>query len=81
MKKYLSLFVILYLFAGAVSADDRVLEKLRQIPQISDIQKLDVKPFEEYYQFWFEQPIDHNNPSEGTFKQKVLLGHKNRMRR
>ena len=76
MKKYLSLFVILYLFAGAVSADDRVLEKLRQIPQISDIQKLDVKPFEEYYQFWFEQPIDHNNPSEGTLKQKVLLGHK-----
>ena len=66
----MSLFVILYLFAGAVSADDRVLEKLRQIPQISDIQKLDVKPFEEYYQFWFEQPIDHNNPSEGLSSRK-----------
>lgn len=76
MKKYLSLFVILYSFAGVVSANDGVLEKLRQIPQISDIKEKKVDGFGEYYEFWFKQPIDHSDESKGTFRQKVFLGHK-----
>ena len=32
--------------------------------------------FESTYLLWFEQPIDHNNPAAGTFKQRVWLSHK-----
>lgn len=76
MKRYLGLLIVLCLFAGSVFAGDGVLEKLKRIPEISDVKEKKVEPFGEYYEFWFEQPIDHENPSVGTFKQKVLLGHK-----
>lgn len=32
--------------------------------------------FESTYLLWFEQPIDHNNPAAGTFRQRVWLSHK-----
>jgi hypothetical protein len=32
--------------------------------------------FKENYLVWFEQPLDHNNPGAGTFKQRVWLSHK-----
>ena len=32
--------------------------------------------FREYYEFWFEQPINHSDVSKGMFRQKVFLGHK-----
>ena len=75
MRKLLTTFVCVW-FTLAVWAGDGIYEKLQQIPQISEIQKLDVKPFQEYYQFWFEQPVDHSDPAKGTFRQRVLLGHK-----
>ena len=77
MRKCLSLFVVLYLFAGTVFAGDGVLEKLKQIPGVSEVKERKVEPFGEYYEFWFEQPIDHTDASKGTFRQKVFLGHKN----
>lgn len=76
MKKFLTTFIGVLFCSLAVFAGDGIYEKLQRIPQISDIQKMQVKPFQEYYQFWFEQPIDHADPSRGTFKQKILLGHK-----
>ena len=75
MRKLLTTFVCVW-FTLAVWAGDGIYEKLQQITQISEIQKLDVKPFQEYYQFWFEQPVDHSDPAKGTFRQRVLLGHK-----
>ena len=62
MRKLLTTFVCVW-FTLAVWAGDGIYEKLQQIPQISEIQKLDVKPFQEYYQFWFEQPVDHSDPA------------------
>lgn len=67
----LMLFCVMTAFAG-----DGILEKLRAIPQISDVREMKVTPFNEYYQFCFKQPIDHGDPSKGTFKQRVLLGHR-----
>ncbi|MDE7373780.1 MAG: peptidase, partial [Odoribacter sp.] len=77
MRKCLSLFVVLYLFVGTVFAGDGVLEKLKQIPGVSEVKEKKVEPFGEYYEFWFEQPIDHTDASKGTFRQKVFLGHRN----
>lgn len=76
MKRMLSTLGLICIFVFTAWAQEGILEKLQQIPQISDIQKLDVEPFEEYYRFWFMQPIDHQDPSKGTFKQQVLLGHR-----
>lgn len=76
MRKFLSTLVLVLVCSVAVFAKEEVLKKLQQIPQISDIKKLEVASFDEYYQFWFEQPVDHTDPSKGKFKQKVLLGHK-----
>ena len=75
MKALVSIIILLFLSVGAW-AEKYVLEKLRQIPAISDIREMNVSPFAEYYEFWYEQPLDHENPSAGTFKQRVLLGHK-----
>lgn len=76
MKKIFSVFVLVMLVSLTVFADGDVMKKLQQIPQVSDITKLDVDSFKEYYRFWFEQPVDHNDPSKGMFRQQVLLGHK-----
>lgn len=76
MKRFLLALSLVVLSTFAVWAGDGIYEKLQQIQQISDIKKMDVESFEDYYEFWFEQPVDHSDPSKGTFKQRVLLGHK-----
>lgn len=75
MKKVFSFFVFMLFVSLTVFAGGDIMKKLQQIPQVSDIKELKVDPFKEYYRFWFEQPVDHNDPSKGTFKQQVLLGH------
>lgn len=76
MRKFWSTLLLVLSFSVVVFAGNGVLEKLQRIPQISDIEKLNVDSFNEYYQFWFEQPVDHTDPAKGTFRQRVLLGHK-----
>lgn len=76
MRKFGITGIIVWLFTLSVFAGDGILEKLKQIPEISDIKVRKVDSFKEYYEFWFEQPVDHTDLSKGTFKQKVLLGHK-----
>ncbi len=77
MRKFLSTLILVWICSVGVFAQTALLEKLRQIPQISDIEKKNVDFFDEYYEFWFEQPVDHAHPEGRTFKQKVLLGHRN----
>ncbi|MCC8174546.1 MAG: peptidase [Odoribacter sp.] len=69
------IFIFFFLFTFSLYAEGYLWEKLQNIPEISDIEKINVSPFEEYYLCWFEQPIDHDNPGKGTFKQKVYIGH------
>lgn len=76
MRKFLLSFIILFALSAVLRAESPLLEKLQQIKEISDIKKMDIEPFGEYYEFWYEQPVDHNNPSAGKFKQRVMLGHK-----
>ncbi|GGG55264.1 S28 family serine protease [Bizionia arctica] len=55
-----------------------VFEKLASIKNVVVIEKRDaVSHFNENYEIWFEQPIDYNDLSKGTFKQRVLLGYEN----
>ena len=53
-------------------------EKLASIKNVVSIEKRDqVSHFDENYEIWFEQPIDHNDLSKGTFRQRVFLGFEN----
>ena len=55
-----------------------IFEKLASIKNVVSIEKRDaVSHFDENYEIWFEQPIDHNDLSKGTFKQRVFLGFEN----
>lgn len=76
MRYVFSLILILLLASETLIANGPLLQKLEQIKEISDIKELDIPQYKEYYEFWFEQPIDHSNPAKGTFKQRVLLGHR-----
>lgn len=53
-------------------------EKLAAIPNVVSIEKREaVSHFDENYEIWFDQLIDHNNPEKGTFRQRVFLGFEN----
>ncbi len=75
VRVVLAIVTFIFLWTSGY-AESEILTKLKQIREVSDIQEMKVNSFEEYYQFWFEQPIDHDNPGAGIFRQKVLLGHK-----
>jgi hypothetical protein len=46
-----------------------------QLTDISDIQSLPAGEFTEKYELFVTQPIDHNRPEVGTFKQRVFVCH------
>jgi hypothetical protein len=53
-------------------------EKLASIKNVVSIEKrATVSHFDENYEIWFEQPVDYDDLSGGTFRQKVLLGYEN----
>ncbi len=53
-------------------------EKLATIKNVVSIEKRDpVSHFDENYEIWFEQQIDHNDLSKGIFRQRVFLGFEN----
>ncbi|MBT8394631.1 MAG: aminopeptidase, partial [Bacteroidia bacterium] len=53
-------------------------QKLATIKNVVSIEKREpVSHFDENYEIWFEQPIDHNDLSKGNFKQRVFLGFEN----
>lgn len=55
---------------------DQLLEQLRALPGVT----ADMAPTEQgnyqYYVLHFTQPVDHNDPSQGTFQQEVSLLHR-----
>lgn len=54
------------------------LEKLAGMENVVSIEKRDpVSHFDENYEIWFEQPVDYEDSTKGSFKQRVLLGYEN----
>lgn len=86
MTKCLKIFYVLLLSVLiTVPASAQLVEKIQAAAKECGLTVSDIKPLEpskklkalysEKYQFFVEQPIDHTNPSLGTFKQKVVLLH------
>ena len=58
--------------------DTSIFEKLASMETVVSIEKRDpVSHFDNNFEIWFEQPIDHKDLSKGTFKQRVFLGYEN----
>ncbi|MGB3607093.1 MAG: S28 family serine protease [Psychroserpens sp.] len=50
-------------------------DKLSSIPQVISVEKLmPSSHFDHYYELQFNQPVDHDDLSKGSFNQRVLLG-------
>ena len=85
LSKYTYLLIILILVVSCKTVtpvvsypEKSTFAKLAAIPNVVSIEKREtVSHFDENYEIWFEQPIDHNNPERGTFRQRVFLGFEN----
>ncbi|PCH67402.1 MAG: peptidase [Bacteroidales bacterium] len=52
-----------------------LLSQLGEIPDVSVKKIAGDTTFATYYELYFTQDLDHENPKAGTFQQRVLLGH------
>lgn len=49
------------------------MDRLAEIPNVVDIRELESTEFQEKYVLEFKQPINHYNPSYGSFTQRVFV--------
>lgn len=75
MKITLSSLLVMFSLYGFSST---VLEeKLKEINSIISFKKIEkIGEFKECYEILIEQPINHENPDEGMFLQKLYLSHR-----
>lgn len=73
--KIFSLLFVLSIGLAACTQPLTLEEKLNQIPDVTVHKIIGDTTYAEYYELYFTQPLDHENPEVGTFKQRVLLGH------
>ncbi len=78
MRRFLLTISVFILSAiaciSALAQEVSFAERLAAIPQVKEIRTLESDFFPEKYVLYFEQPIDHNDPSVGTFLQRVFVG-------
>ena len=86
LSNYLYITIALVILASCTATHQIVIppkektnfEKLATIKNVVSIEKKEVVGhFDENYEIWFEQPIDHNDLSKGSFRQRVFLGFEN----
>ncbi len=78
MKK--TLFYSILLLVGlclplSVAAQTELQNKMKEIANITEVKALESEEFAEKYVTYFTQPIDHENPELGTFRQRVFVSH------
>ena len=66
---------LLILVCQNLIAQDLLHEKLKTIATISEIKPLKKGEFAEKYVTYFNQPLDHQHPEKGSFRQRVVVSH------
>ena len=61
-------------FSKEISSDS-LKRRIEQLPNIKDLQRLESGLFKDKYVLYIEQPISHEDPSLGTFRQRVFVMH------
>ncbi|HCV14824.1 MAG TPA: aminopeptidase, partial [Rikenellaceae bacterium] len=61
--------------SGSVShsQSDTLIAKVESIRGISDVKTLESRHFNQKYTLFIDQPLDHDNPAAGTFRQRVFV--------
>ncbi len=77
IKFYYGLLLALLLFClpSSSEAQNALEEKLKEISVINEIKSLDKGEFSEKYVAYFTQPLDHDRPEIGSFRQRVIISH------
>jgi len=72
----LLLSISFFLVCNFVCAQDEIVDELKKhLPGIS-IEEMDAgQHFNRVFKILIDQPLDHQNPSAGTFQQKIYLSH------
>ena len=73
--KNLWLFLAFCLLTLPTIAQTALQEKLKAISLITEIKPLESKEFAEKYVTYFTQPLDHDRPELGSFRQRVVISH------
>lgn len=74
-SKILYLLGLLCLLSLSAVAQTTLQEKLKTISLITEIKPLESKEFAEKYVTYFTQPLDHDRPELGSFRQRVIISH------
>ncbi|MFA7116230.1 MAG: S28 family serine protease [Bacteroidales bacterium] len=73
MKKF-NLFIGLILIVCFSACTPKTFkEQLSEIPQVTEVTPLESDYYAEKYLVKFTQPINYNNPEDGTFTQRVIV--------
>ena len=72
-----------FLKVPAVAGDQNIIKALKAIDKVTDVKAFKMEAYMDYYNnkmvtktayfFNFKQPVDHNNPSKGWYKQQCVL--------
>jgi len=73
--KYLLIITFIWISVSCQTQTKDLLTQLNDLPNVSVEKIVGDTTFTGYYEMWFTQPIDHEKPEQGSFKQRVLLGH------
>ncbi len=73
IKRAFFTLVVLLFSIYSYSKTDTLVVKFKNIDGVLDVTPMESKEFNHKYQIIIEQPIDHSNPSLGTFSQRVFL--------
>jgi len=75
MKRFIHLTLAFLFFSFSVIAQSGLKEKLEGLKGIGRIESMESDHFTEKYLVRITQPLDHSNPSTGTFTQRVVVFH------
>ena len=77
MKTFKNLYLLglLCLLSFSAAAQTALQDKLKSIDRITEIKPLESAEFSEKYVTYFTQPLDHNRPEKGSFRQRVIVSH------
>ena len=74
LRNTLFLIIICIIVPAMAWADEAFVEKLKAIPGVVSVKQVpDQAGFEGRYIVMMTQPLDHKNPSKGTFSQRVIV--------
>jgi len=72
---YIIIVALVWISTACQTQPKDLISQLNDLPNVTVEKIKGDTTYTEYYEMWFTQPIDHNNPEHGTFKQRVFLGH------